>query len=256
MRPLATLALGLGSLVLLAACQPKGQQPPKRVYDKLATKDVKVGSGPEVEEGDTVFIQYSSYLADGMKRFDHNITNPRNKNPMVFRIGTQDNIKGASDGIIGMQVGGEREIQIPAELAYGSVFVGSIPPNSDIFMEVKLLYLIKKGEEDSFGSEDLKVGSGPEAKVGDTVAVHYVGKYLDGTVFDDTRKRGETVTFKIGANQAISGVDVGVRGMRVGGQRRLELPPDVAWGPLGSGKVAPGQVLTYDIELVSVRSGG
>src|SRR5579859_1132812 len=86
--------------------------------------------------------------------------------------------------------------------------------------------------------EDLAVGDGDEAKPGDFVEVHYVGvSYANGRQFDASWDRDEVFEFKLGAGQVISGWDRGVAGMKVGGRRRLTIPPDLAYGRAGAGGV-------------------
>ena len=101
---------------------------------------------------------------------------------------------------------------------------------------------------------DLVVGDGPIAEVGDTVTVDYVGRLLDGTQFDSSYDRGVPFTFTAGSGRVIRGWDEGVPGMRVGGQRRLTIPHQLAYGgnpPAGSG-IPPNASLTFDIELLSI----
>jgi FKBP-type peptidyl-prolyl cis-trans isomerase len=100
---------------------------------------------------------------------------------------------------------------------------------------------------------DLVVGTGPVAEVGDTVTVHYVGRFTDGTQFDSSYDRGEPYPFTVGAGQVIAGWDQGVPGMRVGGTRRLTIPPHLAYGDLGRGVIPPDTTLTFDIELLSIE---
>ena len=100
--------------------------------------------------------------------------------------------------------------------------------------------------------EDIKVGDGAEAKAGQDVTVHYVGTLTDGKKFDSSRDRGQGFSFKLGAGQVIQGWDQGVVGMRVGGKRRLTIPPALAYGEQGRPPFIPGNAtLTFDIELVA-----
>jgi FKBP-type peptidyl-prolyl cis-trans isomerase len=101
---------------------------------------------------------------------------------------------------------------------------------------------------------DDTVGRGKEAKVGDTVRVHYTGTLMNGTKFDSSRDRGEPFAFMLGARQVIAGWDQGVAGMRVGGSRSLTIPPDLGYGARGAGGVIPpNAVLVFEIELLEVR---
>jgi len=102
--------------------------------------------------------------------------------------------------------------------------------------------------------EDTKVGTGPEAQPGQRVSVHYTGTLMDGTKFDSSRDRNEPFEFRLGASEVIPGWDQGVKGMKVGGTRKLTIPPDLAYGSRGAeGAIPPNATLKFDIELLGVR---
>ena len=103
--------------------------------------------------------------------------------------------------------------------------------------------------------EDIEAGDGDEAKSGKVVEVHYVGvSYKNGRQFDASWDRGDTFKFKLGGGQVIRGWDEGVAGMKVGGRRRLTIPPDLAYGQRGAGGViGPGETLVFVVDLISVR---
>ena len=100
--------------------------------------------------------------------------------------------------------------------------------------------------------EDLVVGTGATAAVGDTVTVHYVGTFTNGTKFDSSYDRNQPYPFRIGAGQVIAGWDQGVPGMKVGGKRRLTIPPDLAYGSQGRGAIPPNTTLVFEIDLLSI----
>ncbi len=102
--------------------------------------------------------------------------------------------------------------------------------------------------------EDLKVGTGAEATSGKTVTVHYVGTLTNGSKFDSSRDRNEGFTFRLGAGQVIQGWDKGVAGMKVGGLRKLTIPPDLGYGARGFPPVIPpNSTLIFEVELLEVR---
>ena len=103
--------------------------------------------------------------------------------------------------------------------------------------------------------EDLELGDGPEAAAGSEVDVHYVGvSWSSGRQFDASWDRRNTFSFRLGSGQVIAGWDQGVAGMRVGGRRRLTIPPGLAYGKAGAGGViGPDETLVFVVDLVGVR---
>jgi len=100
---------------------------------------------------------------------------------------------------------------------------------------------------------DTVVGTGPEAKVGDKVKVHYTGTLLNGTQFDSSVGK-DPFEFEIGKGGVIKGWDQGVPGMKIGGKRKLTIPSDLAYGEAGSGdKIPPSSPLKFDIELLAIE---
>ena len=103
--------------------------------------------------------------------------------------------------------------------------------------------------------EDLEVGTGAEATPGKTVEVHYVGvAWSTKKQFDASWDRGETFDFPLGAGRVIRGWDEGVAGMRVGGRRRLTIPPAMGYGARGAGgAIGPNETLVFVVDLLAVR---
>jgi FKBP-type peptidyl-prolyl cis-trans isomerase len=108
---------------------------------------------------------------------------------------------------------------------------------------------------------DIKTGTGPAIKPGQTAVVHYTGWLYSnsapekkGQKFDSSRDRNEPFSFPLGGGQVIPGWDQGVEGMQVGGQRRLVIPPELGYGASGAGGVIPpNATLVFDVELVGIR---
>ncbi len=108
--------------------------------------------------------------------------------------------------------------------------------------------------EDQLQIEDIRVGAGAEATAGQTVSVHYVGTLTSGKKFDSSRDRGEAFKFKLGAGQVIKGWDQGVAGMKIGGLRKLTIPPHLGYGARGAGGVIPGNAtLVFEVELLALK---
>ncbi|WP_435209822.1 FKBP-type peptidyl-prolyl cis-trans isomerase [Micromonospora sp. bgisy143] len=104
-------------------------------------------------------------------------------------------------------------------------------------------------------TEDITVGDGPQAEPGQLVSVHYVGvSHSTGGEFDSSWNRGEAFEFPLGGGQVIAGWDQGVAGMRVGGRRRLTIPPHLGYGDRGAaGVIKPGETLIFIVDLLGVR---
>ncbi len=100
-----------------------------------------------------------------------------------------------------------------------------------------------------------KVGTGKEAKKGDTVSVHYTGTLTSGKKFDSSLDRGDPFVFELGAGKVIKGWDEGIAGLKEGGKRKLIIPPDLAYGnkDVGNGLIPANSTLIFEVELVKVK---
>lgn len=144
----------------------------------------------------------------------------------------------------------------------GSARMGALVEEDEVSRFLAVLVLIGLvgcggGEESPTGPssltiEDLTVGTGTTAASGDTVRVHYVGTLMNGTKFDSSYDTGTPFTFKIGAGQVIAGWEQGVPGMKVGGKRRLTIPPSLAYGSQAVGPIPANSTLRFEIDLLSI----
>ncbi len=102
--------------------------------------------------------------------------------------------------------------------------------------------------------EDVKIGIGAEAKAGNTVFVHYIGTLVDGTKFDSSYERGKPISFVLGRGQVIPGWEQGILGLKVGGKRKLTIPPNLAYGERGApGAIPSNATLIFEVELVNIK---
>jgi peptidylprolyl isomerase len=231
----------------------------------LMCYDLEVGDGEQSELGQIAMIHYTGWLEDGTK-FDSSLDRAQ---PYSFQLGSGDFIPGIDEGIIAMQVGGQRQCIVPSELAFGETGLpGFIPPNAALTLQVELLELLPGGpiapeevdEDDYITTEsglkyyDFVEGSGKLPENGQQVTVHYTGWLEDGTKFDSSLDRGTPFPFALGMKQVIPGWDEGVATMKVGGKRQLVIPAELAYGDNGAGDVIPpGATLIFEVELLDIQ---
>lgn len=231
----------------------------------LQYEDTQVGHGPEASAGELVQVHYRGFLQNGTM-FDSSV---RRGQPFQFPLGKRQVIAGWDEGVAGMKVGGKRILVIPPHLGYGRQGAGGvIPPNAVLTFEVELLGLqtlpeLPKAPAKVLNYQTLSTGleyailapaTGREAKLWDTVAVHYTGWLEDGTRFDSSIPRGQALEFTLGQRQVISGWEEGIRGMNVGEKRQLRIPPSLGYGRRGAGNVIPpNATLIFDVELVDIK---
>ena len=100
---------------------------------------------------------------------------------------------------------------------------------------------------------DITVGNGPSPRPGQTAVVHYTGTLQNGAKFDSSRDKGQPYSFVLGTGTVIRGWDEGVATMKVGGRRKLVVPPALGYGATGNGTIPPNATLVFDVELLDVK---
>ncbi|MDA0684402.1 MAG: FKBP-type peptidyl-prolyl cis-trans isomerase [Bacteroidetes bacterium] len=249
MKRFIRLALPLFvSILLLAGCDSDSTE-----SGELIITDLVSGTGQLVAPGHTLITSYVGRFTDGTQ-FD---ASSESGTDWVFTLGVGQVIKGWDQGLGGMKVGGTRKLEIPSHLAFGksgqcfSDDTCAVPPNTDVVYEITVLDIF-----DEVQIEDVIEGDGAIAETGDVVFVEYIGTLRNGDVFDSTSLAGTEFFFTLGTGSVIPGWDQGLPGMKVGGTRRLTIPPILAYGqrqisgPLRT--VPPFSVLIFDIELKSI----
>jgi FKBP-type peptidyl-prolyl cis-trans isomerase len=210
--------------------------------DKVKIKDVTVGKGRSAVAGDTVTVEYTGKLTNG-KQFDSSV----GREPFKFTLGAGEVIKGWDQGIAGMKPGGKRILTIPPSLGYGAQGSGNvIPPNSTLIFEVTLLTI------DAITVQVQKKGTGPAARRGDTVQVHYTGLFPNGTKFDSSRDRNQPFTVTIGETRLIPGFTQGLIGMKAGEKRRVTIPPALGYGSVARGPIPANSTLIFELEMLRI----
>lgn len=121
-----------------------------------------------------------------------------------------------------------------------------------------VFFLVLQGKQakqaNTLQIEDLVVGEGREAQVGDTLVVHYTGWLTNGAVFDSSKGRNQPFEFTLGQGRVIQGWDQGLVGMKAGGKRRLTIPPHLAYGSEGyAGVIPPNATLIFEVELLEIK---
>jgi peptidylprolyl isomerase len=252
--------------VALAACGSYVGEGDTTTESGLQHIVIEEGDGPSPQAGEIVSVHYRGSLEDGTE-FDNSYDRGQ---PIAFPLGRGMVIPGWEEGIALMKVGEKATLIIPPELAYGEQGAGGgiIPPNATLTFEVELVEILPGAPEaatvvdeaDYTTTEsglkyyDLEIGDGPSPQAGQLVSVHYTGWLEDGTKFDSSLDRGQPFSFPVGLGQVIPGWDEGVGTMKVGGQRQLVIPSELAYGEQGAGGVIPpNAILIFEVELLDVQ---
>ncbi len=261
------LASAVGGALVLAAALRGSDEFSGAVTTPSGLKyvDVVTGDGPAPQEGQVVVVHYVGKVKGG-DVFDSTVARGR---PFGFRLGSGQVIKGWEEGVATMRVGGRRKLLIPPSLGYGEQ--GSppaIPPNATLVMDVQLVDVREPAPESpppvsgtpvttpsGLQYIDIQEGTGPAPQPGQKVTVEYTG-WLAGsqTKFDSSVDRASPLSFLLSRGQVIAGWDEGVASMKVGGKRRLIIPPELAYGASGSPPaIPPNATLIFDVELLGAE---
>jgi peptidylprolyl isomerase len=249
-----------------SADAPKTQAQPQGKIDEkadlvggvkaLKIEDQKVGTGATAKDGDNLSMNYKGMLLSG-KIFDQSY----GRAPFDFTLGTGQVIKGWDQGIKGMKVGGKRKLTIPSDLAYGPQGQPpTIPGGATLVFEVELLKaeaapkpVDYAGGVTALKIQDIRPGTGAAAADGNKLTMDYKGMLLNGKVFDQSYGK-QPFEFTLGQGQVIKGWDQGIKGMKVGGKRKLTIPASLGYGDAGAGAdIPPGATLVFEVELRNVQ---
>uniref|UniRef100_A0A8C3Y6M5 peptidylprolyl isomerase n=1 Tax=Catharus ustulatus TaxID=91951 RepID=A0A8C3Y6M5_CATUS len=227
------------------------------IWNKNDKLQITTLSKPErcnrtVENSDFVRYHYNGTLLDGTP-FDSSYSKGSTYDTYV---GTGWLIKGMDQGLLGMCAGEKRSIIIPPFLAYGEKGYGTvIPPQASLVFSVLLVDF--HNPKDGVFLEHLEVPESCKrrAVTGDFVRYHYNGTLMDGTLFDSSYSRNQTYNTYIGKGYIIPGMDQGLQGVCVGEQRRVVIPPHLAYGENGAGDKIPGSaVLIFDVHVIDFHN--
>jgi len=233
--------------------RPEGDPPSELLVD-----DIKPGDGSELIDGQLAIVNYiGANWSDGAV-FDSSFDG----SPFGVIVGTGSVIKGWDQGLVGMKVGGTRQLVIPPDLGYGEQAQGKIGANETLIFVIELLAARSRpkpapapGPIDQLEIIDVEAGTGDRAlKAGDQALVHYSGVLAsNGEEFDSSWTAGEPFQLQAGVGAVIKGWDDGLIGMKPGGRRRLVIPADLAYGATGSPpSIGPNEPLVFEVDLIAL----
>ena len=219
---------------------------PKVAPTKLVITDITEGTGAGAAAGDLIAVHYVGVLSSDGTRFDGNF----GSSPFSLTLGKGQVIKGWDEGLLGMKTGGMRQLDIPADLAYGDSGSGSvIKPGAALSFVVEMAGIIPATDpadepkltiagaaaSSTLQSKDLVEGKGEAIAAGDTVALHIVAYRGDtGEKITSTWPEGAPVSLTLEEGGSLPGIIKGVPGMKVGGRRQMTIPFADAFGPDGN----------------------
>jgi FKBP-type peptidyl-prolyl cis-trans isomerase len=208
---------------------------------ELIVEDITVGTGEQVSRDSVAQLNVRMM---GRVRDGGIFVNTPATSTDAIAVGVAQLPEGLDLGLRGMRVGGKRRITVPPRLGYGTQQVAGIPPNSTLIYEVELVSLQR------LIIEDLVPGTGAQAVLNSFLSVNYIGRLSNNAIFD---RSTTPFSFRLGAGSVILGWDYGLLNMRVGGRRRLVVPPALGYGNRMQGMIPPNSTLFFEVELLSVN---
>jgi peptidylprolyl isomerase len=230
--------------------------------------DVVEGDGPALESGQVAIIHFTVWQEDGTI-FDSTLERGQ---PIQMAVRSDQIPAGWQEGLLNMQIGGERQLVVPVELAFGAEQAAQtgIPPGSELVFDVQLLDITEGAPEspsevDSDDYEqsdsglqyyDLEEGDGSALEEGQVAIIHYTVWLEDGTLVDSSLDRGQPIQMLVGGGQNIAGWEEGLMTMHVGGKRQMVIPAELAFGEEGAGGgfIPPNAVLILELEVLDAQS--
>jgi peptidylprolyl isomerase len=257
-----------GPTTTVAGALPKPQvKIPATSPTELVITDLTKGTGPAAADGDTVIVHYVGVRSADGTEFDNNYDSGAS---LSVTLGVGQVIKGWDQGLIGVQPGGRRQLDIPTALAYGDSPQGTIIQKGDaLSFVIDVVTVIPKPDPASAPNitipptpnqptqtfTDLIVGTGAAIQPGQTVALQLLAfSAADGKQIDSSWESGTPLTFIPGAGQLPPGLEKAVDGMKVGGRRQVVIPFADAFGAAGNTSLGlpPSTDLIMVLDLVAV----
>jgi peptidylprolyl isomerase len=235
----------------------------KEVVFGLKSYDEKIGHGKKSKLGDKLQVRFTGWLKKGREV----ASNKAEVNAAEFVLGAEAVIPGWEKGLLGIQKGTVRWLELSPSMGYAEKPLAKIPPFSSLIYKIEIID-VKATETVTFdifpSSEEAKwvkqasglkiwtVAAGDtlskSAQNGESVSVHYTGWLTSGRSFDSSRKRGTAFTLMLGAGQVIPGWEIGLEGMFIGEKRYIYIPWDLAYGAQGSSAIPPKADLIFLVE--------
>lgn len=224
--------------------------------------EVTPGEGDAPQDDDIVLMHVVGSLPDGTEI----LNTYQQEEPVMAIFGREQLLPGWEEGLGMMNVGGEAKLVLPPELAFGEQGYGTIPPNSQLILELELVSIeqppkpTQVAEEDLTTTDsglqyaDLEMGEGEKAEASTTVVTEYTlwVQNEDENVFIVSSEYNQPATFVLGRESVFAGWEEGATGMRPGGKRLLIIPPDLAFGEQATGDIPADATLIMEIEMTDV----